>query len=424
MGFIALSLFILACGWKVYRDYIPTRAKANRSQGHPQYFGAALAAGLVFLLAASIHVAAKRVPGYTQAMQSVGERLPRSDEAKLKMPASPPQFVINPAPVVVNSSGAASSIQLRDSYPIAAVLQAGRAPDARRTDDFLEAFAIAGWSSILSLTLPFLLNIPYRANRHLRSMVIEKDLEEIERVLSLAFKEGMAVAVTMVSQKTYIGVPLVTGQDGVSETQWIQIQPLASGFRDDRGQLTLTTAYDSVYEDISGDDEGDVVPEDFKVVLPIDKIVTVQHFDLDVYLDRFSLSEDLVPRRAPIDESTIPNLIVVPEFRCAKRSATEGEGAETSLSDAEKIQADEAPQEAKKPVVVRLHALRFLYFLGLLVALVGTAKSFIWLVVLMLPVTSALMLAFAPTGSFSAFNWRSGEDWGYVRKVVRLRLFG
>lgn len=28
MGFIALGLFILACGWKVYRDYIPTRAKA------------------------------------------------------------------------------------------------------------------------------------------------------------------------------------------------------------------------------------------------------------------------------------------------------------------------------------------------------------------------------------------------------------
>ncbi|MCD6679517.1 MAG: hypothetical protein LT102_02510 [Burkholderiaceae bacterium] len=47
MTSLALTFFILACGWKFYKEWRVTRYAALSHSGHPQYFGAAIASANV-----------------------------------------------------------------------------------------------------------------------------------------------------------------------------------------------------------------------------------------------------------------------------------------------------------------------------------------------------------------------------------------
>lgn len=425
MGFIALGLFILACGWKVYRDYIPTRAKANRSQGHPQYFGAALAAGFVFILAASLHNIASSSRGYTKVLDSVGRALPRSEDARVKTAALVPRIQLDTAPLLINANGANSAVEVkRGLYPIFPSGSSASQADAGR-DDFLGALAIAGWAFLLALTLPYIFNIPFWANRHLRYITMVKDLEEIERVLSFAYRKGLTVAITLVNKKTYIGYSLETGQDGVSETQWIQLHPLASGYRDDLGQLNLTTAYKPVYTELSSGDQEGLGPADFKVMLPIDKILTVQHFDLDTYLSKFLGEAEEVrgPSDANRDGSGQDVDSIGPPWWCSPSSiAADVEIGETQNSD-DVVAVEEAPQVAQPPFSLKLHALKFSYFLGIVGAIVGGTVSLLWLCGLLFSAIALLWLAVLPTGISHVQDLKSWESWtaGFRKAWVSLR---
>jgi len=252
-----------------------------------------------------------------------------------------------------------------------------------------------------------------------------KDLEEIERVLSFAYRKGLTVAITLVNKKTYIGYSLETGQDGVSETQWIQLHPLASGYRDDLGQLNLTTAYKPVYTELSSGDQEGLGPADFKVMLPIDKILTVQHFDLDTYLSKFLGEAEEVggPSDANRDGSGQDVDSIGPPWWCSPSSiAADVEIGENQNSD-DVVAVEEAPQVAQPPFSLKLHALKFSYFLGIVGAIVGGTVSLLWLCGLLFSAIALLWLAVLPTGISHVQDLKSWESWtaGFRKAWVSLR---
>ena len=51
-----------------------------------------------------------------------------------------------------------------------------------------------------------------------------------------------------------------------------------SGFREEEGKVTFTTFYDQFYRDENVSDK-----DDFKLVLPIDKMTSLSFFDVAVY---------------------------------------------------------------------------------------------------------------------------------------------
>ncbi|HHA2367301.1 TPA: hypothetical protein ACOENC_001949, partial [Stenotrophomonas maltophilia] len=268
----------------MYRDYIPTKAKAIRSLGHPQYFGAALGAGLVFVLALGLHTAAQRFPIYGSLLLSLSDVLPRSEDARVKVSPSS-ERVSELRPVVIAAPLTNSKVVFGDQSGM--IQSAPRLSSlGRAKDDFLAAVSIAAWSLLIAIVLPFLLNQPYKANRHLRYVVARGDLEVIETILASSVRTGLTVAVSLSNGKVYIGVPLETGQGGAAESQWIQLQPLASGYRDEHGELVITTGYKQIYDKLQASTKR-IQSSDFKVVVPKSQIVTVQNFDLATYLENF-----------------------------------------------------------------------------------------------------------------------------------------
>lgn len=89
MTTLALGLFILACGWKFYKDWRLTRFAALANSGHPQYFAAAIAAGYLFCLAICIHCTALQVPLYSLVVGSSVNPIPMfTDQSKGESPAN------------------------------------------------------------------------------------------------------------------------------------------------------------------------------------------------------------------------------------------------------------------------------------------------------------------------------------------------
>lgn len=406
MGFLAVSLFILACGWKLYRDYIPTKAKAVRSLGHPQYFGAALGAGLVFVLALSFHTAAQRVPNYGSLLSSISDVLPRSEDARIKS-SSQPEGRPASRPVIVAAPLINSEVVIAEQakgYRIPLTLS----PVLRGKDDFLAAVAIAVWSLLIAIVFPFLLNQPYLANRHLRHIVVRGDLEVVETILASSVRTGVAVAVSLSNGKVYIGVPLETGQGGLSESQWIQLQPLASGYRDEQGELNITTGYKQIYDKLEGAATKRIQSSDFKVLMPKSQIVTVQNFDLATYLENFGPEAG-----ATQEDSRAPDATGV-----GQPLVLQGDGislpwwcipSPVSLDNVE-VRSDSREEAAvvvkdgmrDGPLSFVVRSLNLIYGVGLAGGAVGLAYGSVYSMLWLVSLLSLFALCLCPTG-----RWRS-----------------
>jgi len=105
---------------------------------------------------------------------------------------------------------------------------------------------------------------------------------EMEQLISTAVRRAIPVAATMENNKVYIGLVSATPLP-TSKTKTLSLLPLVSGYRDSNtGSLTLTTPYDGIYKNLA-----DIAPhleiDDFAMVLPMDKIQSLNLFDLNVY---------------------------------------------------------------------------------------------------------------------------------------------
>lgn len=117
---------------------------------------------------------------------------------------------------------------------------------------------------------------------------------ELEEFLLDALAQAKSIAVTLTTGKVYVGFVLTTPEPR-TERRVIALLPLMSGYREDDGRVIFTTYYDQFY---GGDASGE---DDFKLILPVDKMISLGYFDVAVYA-KFSEanSSATTPRRVKI----------------------------------------------------------------------------------------------------------------------------
>ena len=127
---------------------------------------------------------------------------------------------------------------------------------------------------LLAFLLGFLL--PYPLNRKTREKHLAWTLDSFRKMnrsldlmLTQAFLDRKMVAVTLVNDKVYIGFPLEP-LEVEAEREYISLGLTYSGYRNEKRQLIID--YD-VAENV-----------DARVEIPLDKVVSVSHFDLEFYL--------------------------------------------------------------------------------------------------------------------------------------------
>ena len=98
------------------------------------------------------------------------------------------------------------------------------------------------------------------------------------------------VELTMANEKVYIGMVDEAGLN-TSAAGDVAIIPFISGHRDKHKRLQLTTFYGQAMADFANDEASKLTMEDFKVVLPKDRIESARRFDLDVYVGAFQRSD-------------------------------------------------------------------------------------------------------------------------------------
>lgn len=147
---------------------------------------------------------------------------------------------------------------------------------------------IALWSAALAWTLPDIFNAPLERNNFLRFLVrlgVEKE-DDLDNLIDRAIQRGLSVAVTLDSRKVYVGTPI--SETTQERKTWFVLIPLASGFRDETGELELPTTYGATYDYLTTEGQSsDRSIDDFRVLLPVDKIVSAQLFDLELYAKHF-----------------------------------------------------------------------------------------------------------------------------------------
>ncbi|MFY2765440.1 hypothetical protein [Arenimonas sp. MALMAid1274] len=301
MSFVAIGLFVLACGWNVYRLFLPTRSSAMRAEGHPQYFGAALMAGYVGFLAIFLHAAALKHDGYESAMHSLAQLAPKaSDDDKAAsqggkgaqegqdnsparpQPAETASLVVHGNVIFSSSEPSPAATAVATAHPVR--------PDGDKSAperSYQTALGVGLWSAFLAFVLPLLLNAPFFRNARLRFLAGRKNFNEIEEAAVDALARKSSLLITLNTGKVYVGFPSEFDPTG-DESDWLRIWPIASGYRTRKGNLRLTTSYEDAYAEIFSSDGSLISVNDFEVLLPLTGIASVQRFKLRFYLDHFA----------------------------------------------------------------------------------------------------------------------------------------
>lgn len=147
-----------------------------------------------------------------------------------------------------------------------------------------------GTVATLSVPLVFVtamvLELPLRYSSSLRAklLISLRSLGELEEFLWTSAAKQLPVMLTMSSGKVYVG----TSIDATSlrdERRWLRLEPLLSGYRDDRHRFQPVTSYAWIHA--SDPAKGSLAQEDFDVLLPLDDVQSVHAFDLTTYAQKF-----------------------------------------------------------------------------------------------------------------------------------------
>lgn len=234
MNSLSLLAALLAAGWWFYRRLLLTRYEALHHPGHPQYFGAALCAVYLFVMAAAARELAAGCLMYTEVAKVALERIP------------------------THVGNKESLVEL-----------------SRQAE--VTAFALLG-----AWLLPMLFNWPLRSKK-LRQTIARKKgaLDQLEELAIKCDEEELLCALTLDNGKVYLGIPEGFSWPGVGR-DWLALFPVASGYRTPEGQLELTTYYDDY---LTGAESGDSNrgKEAFRIVIATAQVRNAQSFDLKVY---------------------------------------------------------------------------------------------------------------------------------------------
>lgn len=157
--------------------------------------------------------------------------------------------------------------------------------------------AVSIYALLLGISVWYPLNKCLPRSRLLEWAIRDND---VECLLWEAASRSMPVAVTMENRKVYVGF-LTTAVDPSQSRRTLSLLPLRSGYRDvTDGTLKFTTNYYRLYEDAVGhkDRLPDLVIGDFEIVLPMDRMQSINLFDLEAYEEFQRLETDV----ASVDE--------------------------------------------------------------------------------------------------------------------------
>ena len=150
-----------------------------------------------------------------------------------------------------------------------------------------EIFMVASWAAPFVGLLVFVLFS--RLSRFAR-LVIKWRLKnifrekEFEKIVWQAIDERNMLLITLDSHKAYIGWPADTFDFSQPDTakKHLRIIPMMSGYRDSAMNLTITTDYLATLGETSSSNQ-EKYRKLLAVVIPVEKIASLQNFDLDLY---------------------------------------------------------------------------------------------------------------------------------------------
>lgn len=109
--------------------------------------------------------------------------------------------------------------------------------------------------------------------------------DDFERLVHTAVEKDSPLLVTIDNGKVYVGFVIKT-VDPSRDRKTLRILPVMSGYRQTNGSVQFTTYYERVYDEIEHGVRGrlpHLTPEDFEIVLPVERIVSANMFDILAY---------------------------------------------------------------------------------------------------------------------------------------------
>ena len=250
MSSVALALIFFALGWFVFRSWTLTRFLALKEQGHPQYFAAALAAAILFVMSASLHA------GFKQAFPDLCGVLDGHISRLLPAPA----------------------LKTEDAESLSAL------------------GVITAWGFFTAWLATLLLNLPLHKNETIKRAFLKKQglYDTIDETVEMAFTHArrLALLITMDSGKCYVGKP-ISANISNNEREWLTLFPMVSGYRDDKKDFKPTVFYTVFYEKVLKALDNDAgraekITDMFAVQLPVSSIVSIHTFSMEIYAGHFN----------------------------------------------------------------------------------------------------------------------------------------
>lgn len=182
--------------------------------------------------------------------------------------------------------------------------------DEKRIDAIAAFAGCVVWTAVGAAVLLAFVSVPTARAGALRIALLKqtRGLNDFETFLwHVSQRSGLAVMVTLKSQKVYIGHWLEFPRPGEARS-WLKLEPLLSGYRNRKLRFKKTTDYTWVREEleINPGDSGVRVPSDFDVLLPVDQIESVHPFDAVLYAIKFvggTANQDLSSSSTPVSEA-------------------------------------------------------------------------------------------------------------------------
>lgn len=141
--------------------------------------------------------------------------------------------------------------------------------------------------SVLALILGSTLAVPLNRIFFWKSKwlldVVKED--EFESLLHRALARAKPVALTMENAKVYVGFVFEVFFDPQITRKNLSILPIMSGYRAENGKVSFTTFYEETMKSVGVGSGGrtDLSLDDFKIVLPVNKVQSANLFDIETY---------------------------------------------------------------------------------------------------------------------------------------------
>ncbi len=144
-------------------------------------------------------------------------------------------------------------------------------------------YGTAALSALLGGVLPIGINRSYKKEKAMRRTARESG-NLIELLIRENNESGKLVELSLESGKSYIGFVLESGIARHGESD-VALLPLKSGYRKkDTQELEITTNYASaLWEFLQNQESSGLDYEDFRIVIPMSKIMSARIFDPDLY---------------------------------------------------------------------------------------------------------------------------------------------